>query len=76
MILPKNVAMEENGRFKRNAGCGIHRAWGPISYEEWEGRDSGGDSQVPHWSDRGTVVPSISVRSRTVKPYRVYLKLI
>ena len=36
----------------------------------------GGDSQVPHWSDRGTVVPSTSVRSRTVKPYRVHLKLI
>lgn len=38
VILPKNVEMGGSGGFRRNAGHGIHRVWGPISYEGWEGR--------------------------------------
>ena len=38
VIFPKNVEMGGSGRIKRNAGGGIHRMWGPISQEGWEGR--------------------------------------
>lgn len=37
VFLPKNVETGGGGGFRRNAGGGIHRVWGPVSQEGREG---------------------------------------